>query len=156
MLQQRTQNYNYNSHAIDMTKPKHNFTMQGNCTEINKTMALVINTKAIKASCYSFSFLASWKWRKQDETNLQLEFTQIEKKIDYNFTIHVVKHKINTYLTPWPHPLPPYPWKTSKVVSQFVNQIPTLSSFMYPNYSTNYSQLTPLNNYLVNAIALMQ
>jgi len=70
-------------------------------------MALVINTKAIQVSCYNSSFLASWKLKKQNKTKLQFEFTQIEKKLCYNFTIHVVKHKINAYLTPWLHPLPP-------------------------------------------------
>jgi hypothetical protein len=33
MLHQMTQIYICNSHPIDITKPKHNFIMQGNCTK---------------------------------------------------------------------------------------------------------------------------
>jgi hypothetical protein len=103
---------------------------------------------------YSF-FSTTNKFKKDDA--IQIGFLEVIMLFVIKGLMpkRTVKHKINTYLKCWPKPFAPTPWRTSKGVSQFVNKILALSSHVFPNYSINYSQFSPLSNYPVNAMVLM-
>jgi len=103
---------------------------------------------------YSF-FSTTNKFKKDDAIQIGLFKVIMLFVIKGLIPKRIVKHKINTYLKCWPKPFAPMPWRTSKGVSQFVNEILALSSYVFPNYSINYSQFSPLSNYHVNAMVLM-